>query len=358
MPSQKSILKALILSISIHLIIILLLAKLIQTQKLFMSNEQPKLLVSFQSHPKELRITPRKRVKVRSPILTNPRRNIVKETRLSTEGEASIEQSKILPILAKPTKISPFLADLNANDVSVTDGLDSIIKFNDVSPPASDYSRATGDFRKGFRPIFRNKNTFVTKNLLPETKRIDLFPMDTSLVKIARNIVSHSKNVVDIVFLIDGSRSMRNDIESVKSHLHSMTDVLKLENMDFTIGVVIFRHHRGYGLLGWDFEVTQQTKAIGRITKVLEKVKCIGGEKAIDSIYRATEEVKFREGAERRFILVTDEYLAGNYKPGRLLERLKSKKISLSIIGRKEQAQKKLAHQTSGIWLSIDSLKF
>jgi hypothetical protein len=68
--------------------------------------------------------------------------------------------------------------------------------------------------------------------------------------------------------------------------------------------------------------------------------------------------VKFREGAERRFILVTDEYLAGNYKPGRLLERLKSKKISLSIIGRKEQAQKKLAHQTSGIWLSIDSLKF
>ena len=182
--------------------------------------------------------------------------------------------------------------------------------------------------------------------------------MDTSLVKIARNIVSHSKNVVDIVFLIDGSRSMRNDIESVKRHLHSMTDVLKLENMDFTIGVVIFRHHRGYGLLGWDFEVTKQTKAIGRITKVLEKVKCIGGEKAIDSIYRATEEVKFREGAERRFILVTDEYLAGNYKPGRLLERLKSKKISLSIIGRKEQAQKKLAHQTSGIWLSIDSLKF
>ena len=161
MPSQKSILKALILSISIHLIIILLLAQLIQTRKLFMSSEQPKLLVSFQSHPKELRITPRKRVKVRSPILTNPRRNIVAETRLSTEREVSIEQSKILPILAKPTKISPFLADLNANNVSVTDGLDSIIKFNGVSPPASDYSRATGDFRKGFRPIFRNKNTFV-----------------------------------------------------------------------------------------------------------------------------------------------------------------------------------------------------
>ena len=356
MLSQKSILKALVLSIGIHLIIILLFSKLIQTRKSLVISEKPKLLVSLHFRPKELRITPRKRVKVRSFILTDPRRNIKPEIQLSTEREAPIGQSEILS-LAESTQTSPFLASLSANNVSVTDGLDSVIRLGVVSPPISRYDRPTGDLHKGVRPAFQSRNTFVTKKLLPENHRNDLFTIDTSLVKIARNIVSSSKDIVDIVFLIDGSRSMRNDIESVRNHLQSMVDVLNLENMDFTIGVVIFRHHRGYGLLGWDFEVTQQTKSIGQVKKVLKKVKCIGGEKAIDSIYRATEEVKFRVGAERRFILVTDEYLAGSYKPEMVLDRLKSKKISLSIIGRKEQTQKKLAHQTFGIWLPIDSLR-
>ena len=358
MPLQKNILKALTISIGTHLIIILLLVQLIQTQKSFTISEQSKILVSLQYLPRELRITPRKRVRVRPPILPDLRRSIAAETRFSTEREDTIEQPKISPIMVKSIKINQFLADLNASDVSITDGLDSIIKLNRGFLPKSGYSRSTDNLIKDQQPFFRSKNTFVTKKLLPGVKSINLFSTNTSLVKIARNIVSHSKNIVDIVFLIDGSRSMRNDIESVRNHLQSMIDVLNLENMDFTIGVVIFRHHRGYGLLGWDFEVTQQTKSIGQITKVFDKVRCIGGEKAIDSIYRATEEVKFREDAERRFILVTDEYLAGNYRPAKVLEKLKSKQISLSIIGRREQAQKVLAHQTSGIWLPIDSLKF
>ncbi|MBB17668.1 hypothetical protein CMK22_20565 [Candidatus Poribacteria bacterium] len=354
MPSQKSILKALVLSIGIHLIIILLFSKLIQTRKLLVIGEKPELLVSLHFLPKELRITPRKRVKVRSFILTDPRKSIKPEIQLLTEREASIRKPEIFSF-AESTQTSLFRASLSTNNVSGTDGLG--IKLGAAPPPILRHDRPAGDLQKGFRPTFQSRNTFVTKKLLPDNQRNDLFTIDTSLVKIARNIVSSSKDIVDIVFLIDGSRSMRNDIESVRNHLQSMVDVLNLENMDFTIGVVIFRHHRGYGLLGWDFEVTRQTKSIGQVKKVLKKVKCIGGEKAIDSIYRATEEVKFRVGAERRFILVTDEYLAGSYKPEIVLDRLKSKKISLSIIGRKEQTQKKLAHQTFGIWLPIDSLR-
>ena len=79
MPSQKSILKALVLSIGIHLIIILLFSKLVQTRKSLVISEKPKLLVSLHFRPKELRITPRKRVKVRSLILTDPRRKIKPE---------------------------------------------------------------------------------------------------------------------------------------------------------------------------------------------------------------------------------------------------------------------------------------
>ena len=210
MPLQKNILKALTISIGTHLIIILLLVQLIQTQKSFTISEQSKILVSLQYLPRELRITPRKRVRVRPPILPDLRRSIAAETRFSTEREDTIEQPKISPIMVKSVKINQFLADLNASDVSITDGLDSIIKLNRGFPPKSGYSRSTDDLIKDQQPFFRSKNTFVTKKLLPGVKSINLFSTNTSLVKIARNIVSHSKNIVDIVFLIDGSRSMRN----------------------------------------------------------------------------------------------------------------------------------------------------
>ena len=181
---------------------------------------------------------------------------------------------------------------------------------------------------------------------------------DVALVKIGHHLLKTRKgDALDIVFVIDASKSMRNDIDAVRNHLNQMTDLLEMENLDFTVGLVAFRDGTSFSLLGWDFQVTPQTTSIQEIKKKLAAIHCRGGEKALDALVQAAAKVKFRRGAERRFILVTDEYVSGSYSPKKVLRKLKSEKISVNVIGRDEPFQKLLVQGTGGLWIPISSLR-
>ena len=181
---------------------------------------------------------------------------------------------------------------------------------------------------------------------------------DVALIKIGHHLLKTRKgDTLDIVFVVDASKSMRNDIDAVRNHLNQMTDLLKSAELDFTVGLVAFRDGTSFSLLGWDFQVTPQTTSIGEIKKKLAAIHCRGGEKALDALVQAAAKVKFRRGAERRFILVTDEYVSGSYSPKRVLRKLKSEKISVNIIGRDEPFQKMLVQGTGGLWIPISSLR-
>ncbi len=195
-----------------------------------------------------------------------------------------------------------------------------------------------------------------TQTILSEVSH--LTQPDVALVKIGHHLLKTRKgDTLDIVFVIDASKSMRNDIDAVRNHLNQMTDLLKTAGLDFTVGLVAFRDGTSFSLLGWDFQVTPQTTSIEEIKKKLAAIHCRGGEKALDALVQAAAKVKFRKGAERRFILVTDEYVSGSYSPKKVLRRLKSQKISVNIIGRDEPFQKLLVQGTGGLWIPISSLK-
>ena len=181
---------------------------------------------------------------------------------------------------------------------------------------------------------------------------------DVALVKIGHHLLkTRKRDTLDIVFVIDASKSMRNDIDAVRNHLNQMTDLLEVADLDFTVGLVAFRDGTSFSLLGWDFQVTPQTKSIQEIKKKLAAIHCRGGEKALDALVQAAAKVKFRKGAERRFILVTDEYVSGSYSPKKVLRKLKSEKISVNVIGRDEPFQKLLVQGTGGLWIPISSLR-
>ena len=181
---------------------------------------------------------------------------------------------------------------------------------------------------------------------------------DVALVKIGHHLLkTRRRDTLDIVFVIDASKSMRNDIDAVRNHLNQMTDLLESAELDFTVGLVAFRDGTSFSLLGWDFQVTPQTTSIQEIKKKLAAIHCRGGEKALDALVQAAAKVKFRRGAERRFILVTDEYVSGSYSPKKVLRKLKSEKISVNVIGRDEPFQKLLVQGTGGLWIPISSLR-
>lgn len=180
---------------------------------------------------------------------------------------------------------------------------------------------------------------------------------DLALTKVGKHIVANrGSDLVDIVFVIDGSGSMKNDVAAVREHLSTMTDLFDNANMDFTIGIVTFRAGTGYGLLGFDFEVIPQTRSVSEIKKVLAQLKFRGDENGLDALIRAADELEFRQDAEVHFIFVTDEYVSGAYSSIDVMVKMKTSKIKVDVIGRDEPFQKFIAKSTGGLWLPISSL--
>lgn len=180
---------------------------------------------------------------------------------------------------------------------------------------------------------------------------------DLALAKIGKHIIAtRGSNVVDIVFIIDGSGSMKNDVDAVREHLSAMTDLFEDEGMDFTIGIVAFRAGTGYGLLGLDFEVIPQMRSVSQVKQVLSQLRFSGDENGLDALIRAADEVEFRAAAEVHFIFVTDEYVSGAYSSVDVIVKMKTAKIRVDVIGRDEPFQKFIAKNTGGLWLPISSL--
>ena len=201
--------------------------------------------------------------------------------------------------------------------------------------------------RKSFKPSIDTILTPVSEVSLP----------DGILTQLGQHIVAnHKTNMVDIVFIIDGSGSMKDNINAIQRHLNNMTELFNTAELDFTFGIVIFRDHTAYNLLGWDFELVAQTRSIAKIKRCLAQVKCVGGEKALDALVRATDEVAVRKNADVHFILITDEYVSGKYTARDVLKKITDAKIKVDVIGRNEPFNKYITRHTGGIWLPISSL--
>ena len=180
---------------------------------------------------------------------------------------------------------------------------------------------------------------------------------DLALTRVGKHIIANrSTDLLDVVFVVDGSGSMKNDIDAVREHLNNMTDLFDSAEIDFTIGVVAFRAGTGYGLLGLDFEVVPQTRSVSQVKKVLSQLKFRGDENGLDALIRAADEVTFRRGAEVHFIFVTDEYVSGAYSSIDVMMKMKTARIKVDVIGRDEPFQKFIAKSTGGLWLPISSL--
>ena len=178
------------------------------------------------------------------------------------------------------------------------------------------------------------------------------------LQTIASGIASGEDSpTVDIVFLLDTSGSMEDNIRAVGRHLVDMVEIFRAEQLDFTMAVVPFKY------LVQHFH--QPTKDYQRYERLLENIKCGGAERAYNAIVKSITRIKFRPGARRRFILITDAPCTGTYTIQEVLQRCWEAEITLDIIGgvtdiqdtddplKAEREQKALARKTGGAWFPI-----
>ena len=192
-----------------------------------------------------------------------------------------------------------------------------------------------------------------------ETPSLDREAQIGSLLQtIASGMASgEASPIVDIVFLLDTSGSMEDNIRAVGRHLVDMVEIFQAEQLDFTMAMVPFKY------LAQHFH--QPTKDYQRYERLLENLECGGAERAYNAIVKSITRIKFRPEARRRFILITDAPLTGSYTIQEVLQRCWASEITLDIIGgvtdrteaddplKAEREQKALARKTGGMWFPI-----
>ena len=174
--------------------------------------------------------------------------------------------------------------------------------------------------------------------------------MGEALEGIAESVADgNTETAVDLVFLLDISGSMIDNIRAVGRQLNRMVTVFEDKGVDFTLGIVIFRYLEG------DTIIHPQTRDSEKYKRLLTShvVAAAGDERAHNAIIKTIRRVNFREGVNRRFILVTDEASKGSYSLPEVLAQCFQNNIIVDVIGINHTTHRALTTKTGGLWFPI-----
>jgi hypothetical protein len=118
---------------------------------------------------------------------------------------------------------------------------------------------------------------------------------------------------VDIVFLMDNSGSMSDEQAQVTANVTSFVNQLASSGFDFRLGICRFGQAANSGRPIFHDNARFYSTA-SEFTTVWNAISTTdgGAEPSWDALYESTTQYSFRAGAQRIFILITDESITGN----------------------------------------------
>jgi len=177
---------------------------------------------------------------------------------------------------------------------------------------------------------------------------------------LAKGIVGRAKQAkADIIFLIDTTGSMQDNVQGVRNYVSYFLKPIEEEGIDADLGLVLFS----------DQEV-KKAKVIGitdnadKFRKWLDKVYFYGGrdlpESGYEAIIAALEDIKFRKDAQKFFIFISDspqhdyDYDGkSKYSLDQMVSILNENGVSVDVVGLDYLPIKQLAWGTDGQWRNI-----
>ena len=185
-------------------------------------------------------------------------------------------------------------------------------------------------------------------------------PYSIVMKNLANEIVETSEGgPIDVVFVIDTSLSMTNDIKKVAFHLTEMIDVYKSSGLDYALGLTKFYTRVGRGINARNIiEVGQLTREFSEYQLDLYSIVPDGNESALDAIEKTVNQIRFRATSKKHLILVTDE-------PFTSLEGLTVEDsinlcrefgIYVNVLGLAHKEHQLLASETNGKWHPIPGM--
>ena len=174
--------------------------------------------------------------------------------------------------------------------------------------------------------------------------------MGEALEGIAESVADEDgESNVDLVFLLDISGSMIDNIRAVGRQLTQMVSVFEEKGVDFRLGIVIFRYIEDDTIY---HELTRNVELYKQLL-TSHVVAAAGDERAHNAIVKAIRRVNFREDVKRRFVLVTDEASKGSYNLSDILVMCWENQIVIDVIGINHTTHRALSSKTGGLWFPI-----
>ena len=183
-------------------------------------------------------------------------------------------------------------------------------------------------------------------------------PFAKALRKIADHIIAtREKDKVDIVFVLDTSKSMLDNIQQIAANLYTMTDAYDEINLKYFIGMSEFNVSNEVQQL----EMWPLTPDVGVLRRRMQEVRLSGDEFVLDALIETLNYMEFHPEADKHLVLVTDEPASTSFRKAKAVTEMQKKVISncqseevhVNVLGHTEAFQKQLAKDTGGLWLEI-----
>ena len=167
--------------------------------------------------------------------------------------------------------------------------------------------------------------------------------------KLAQEIVETSEGgPIDVVFVIDASGSMGDNIKAVTEHLKEMVDIYKASKIDYALGVTKFWADKE----GNKITVVQLTRSFTQYKRTLREIKTHQDENALDAVVQTVKELRFRPTSKKHFILVTDEPFTSRIglNVAATIAHCREFGIYVNVLGLPLDEHQILADKTGGKW--------
>lgn len=183
-------------------------------------------------------------------------------------------------------------------------------------------------------------------------------PFAKALKRIADHIIgTRVLDKVNVVFVIDTSASMRDNIQEVAANLFAMTDEFDLVNLEYHLGMSEF----SVRYEGQKLEIRTLLPDVGMLRRRMQKATLSGDEHALDALLDTPYRIDFHADADQYIILVTDEPASTHMRKDGSYEMMREKVIKeyqlqgirVNVLGVPEPFQQKLAETTGGLWQPI-----
>ena len=183
-------------------------------------------------------------------------------------------------------------------------------------------------------------------------------PFAKALKRIADHIIgTRQLDKVNVVFVLDTSASMRDNIQEVAANLYAMTDEFDLVNLEYHLGMSEFSVRRE----GQRLEIRSLLPDVGMLRRRMQKATLSGNEHALDALTDTPNYIDFHADADKYIILVTDEPASTHLKKKdayptmrrKVIEQYQLEEIRVNVLGHPEPFQQRLAEMTGGLWQRI-----